>query len=807
MTTRTPSPSRRSPRATSWSLALAAGVLPGVHAAGIDEGVPTALSLVNEPPPPPVAKPAQTLYLEVSINQARTGKLVRFLLQDGQLFASDTSLRELGLRLPADAMARSPSPIMIALADIDGSHVRYDAAGQHLYLRVPLQSLERPTHHIRQPADVAPPVAATSSPGALLNYALYAQRGTDATSLSGFTELRVFGLGPGNWNNTMSSRFSRSPASTTNTRLDSSWQLDLPGAMLSLTIGDVITGALDWSRATRIGGIRISRNFALQPYRVTAPLASFAGEAVLPSTVDLYIEGLRQSSQQVPPGRFQLDTTPSLNGAGQAQLVITDINGQSRIVGFSLYGTPNLLQAGLSDWSLDLGVLRQDYGLRSFAYGRQPMGSISLRRGISDTLTLEAHAEGSAGIGMAGAGAVVLLGRRGGVLSGAWASSRAGGRAGHQYGLGYQWNPPRLALSVGTQRHSRDFRDVAAVRSQANLPLRTDQAFIGISTAAGQFGTSYVAQRHPATPASRYASLNWSRSLAGNALLSVSLSRDLTDRDGDTAFVYWSIPLDRRTNVAASLRHGNNADTLSAEANRSVSADTGGWGWRAQASSGSSAGGRAEITQRGRLGQWTLGAERIGDSNASTLAYASADGALAWLGGLLQPMRRVDDAFALVSTSGVPDVPVQLENRMVGITNPQGLLLINQLGAWQRNQLSVDPQDLPADMQLGATRIDVVPAGRGGTYVQFQMRRSLAVQFGVRDRHGNWVDAGTRAALESPGLPARLTVIGHEGRVYLLDPPPVGLLRIRVDGQECTAPLPTAPVSEGRINLGDVTCQ
>ena len=59
-----------------------------------------------------------------------------------------------------------------------------------------------------------------------------------------------------------------------NVRLDTSWQLDLPDPMLSLTVGDTLTGALSWSRATRIGGVRLSRNFSLQPYRITAPLAS-----------------------------------------------------------------------------------------------------------------------------------------------------------------------------------------------------------------------------------------------------------------------------------------------------------------------------------------------------------------------------------------------------------------------------------------------------------------------------------------------------------------------------------------------------
>src|SRR5690606_34905382 len=117
-----------------------------------------------------------------------------------------------------------------------------------------------------------------------------------------------------------------------NIRLDSTWQLDFPERMLSLTVGDNVTGALSWTRPTRVGGIRLARNFSLQPYRVVTPLVSFTGESVLPSSVDLMINGIRQSREQVLPGQFQIDTAPTLNGAGQAQVVITDINGRSQVV-------------------------------------------------------------------------------------------------------------------------------------------------------------------------------------------------------------------------------------------------------------------------------------------------------------------------------------------------------------------------------------------------------------------------------------------------------------------------------------------
>lgn len=749
---------------------------------------------------PATATEDYTLLLQTSINQADTGQLTPFVVRQQTLLASPHSLRQLGLRLPPELGA----PALIPLSSLAGVSSDYDAARQRINLQVPLSMLDRPpTHRDLRRMDSPRPDPLQRSAGGVLNYDLHARHDGSDTSLSSFSELRLFGLGSGIGSTALAHVFSN--GRTHSTRLDSSWQLDWRDAMVSLSVGDSISAAHEWTRALRFGGVRVSRNFSLQPYRLTTPPASFAGEAILPSTVDLYIDGIRQSSQQLPPGRFQLDSNPSLNGAGQARLVVTDITGQSQTLDFALYGTPHLLQAGLADWSLELGAIRRDYGLHSFVYGNHPVASASLRYGLYDSLTLQAHAEGSRGIQQAGAGTVLLLGRRGGVLSGSLAGSRAGKLAGHQYGLGYQWSARQFSISASSLRRSAGYRDVAAVHEQATLPRRSEQAFAGFGTAAGQFSLSYVAQDHPELPRSRYAGVNWSHALSNNAHLSVSVNRDLSDKRGDSAFAYWSQPLDRHTSRSASLRHGRNGNQLSLEANHTASAPAA-IGWRAQISSGEQQHGlRAEINQRGLRGQWSAGLEHDRAETRYTQTYASGSGALAWIGGRLHALPRVDDAFVLVSTAGVAEVPVLLDNRSVGSTNKHGQLVVSQLSAWQRNQLSIDPQHLPADMQLDRTSAEVVPETRRGVQVVFPMRRTLALHFGVRDRDGQWLPAGSRISVQASGHLPTSSVVGHEGKLYLLDPPPQSRLHF-ADGQ-CSAHLPVAPASEGRINLEDVICE
>lgn len=781
-------------------------------AMGLVAGLP-ALAASNPLPPPPApgdaasnASGTEERYLDVSVNRTANPTLQRFVVSGQMLSTSHATLRALGLRVPADTPVVAG---LIALRDLPGIDITYDPLNQRLALLVPAAMLERPITRIDLSVPNVPPPPAPGTPGALLSYDIHAQQAPGYRGIAGVTELRLSGLGSVTWSNTMSSRFDddKGGRSFHNTRLDSQWQWDLPERMLSLTVGDVITGSLDWSRAIRIGGLHLSRDFSLQPYRITTPLASFAGEVVLPSTVDLYIDGIHQASQQVLPGRFQLDSTPSINGAGRAQLQFTDINGQRRLLDFALYGTPQLLQAGLFDGALDIGVMRRDYGLRSFSYDHTPLLSASLRRGMTRHLTVEAHAEASSALRLAGIGLITLLGENGGIVNASLAGSHASMLHGHQYALGYQWNSSGFTLSTSTLRHSIGFRDAAAVLAQSALPRRTDQLFLGFGNRrGGQISLSYLSQDYPGTPRVRLAGLGWSLALPHQAWLNVQLNREFGNRRDDNALVYFSTPLDRLTQASASLQHRQEGDVLSLQASRSLPGDQDGWGWRAQASGGIRRSAAIEVSRLGPWGLWRAGIDD-GDSGGAT-TYADASGSLVWLGTGMHALRRVDDAFALVSTNGVPGVPVKLENRLVGTTDAQGQLFVTPLRSWQRNRISIDALALPVDMLLDSPQQDIVPAARSGTLVDFSLRRSRALYLQVRDADGRPLPVGSTVAIApQDGPTASTTLVGHDGMVYLRDPPAGAHLRIQHDGSQCIATLPAPSSDDSSITRLALTCR
>lgn len=516
-----PTPVSRWPhRLAEAALLPALWLAAAVHAA--DAPPASAPAPIGADQPSLAGASGHDVYLDVTLNGAARG-LVHFGDRARQLWASAASLRQLGFVLPPGTV----DPV--ALAELPGLQVQYDAAQQRLTLTAPLALLNLPETTLSVPG--IPPHQVSSAPGLLLNYDLYGTAGEHSTaSLSAYNELRAFGrwgvvssTSLSQWQRTDGARQSRT------VRLDTGWSQSWPDRLLTLRVGDTLTGSTGWSRATRIGGIQIGSNFALQPYLVTTPVPALLGSATLPSQIDLYVNGMRQYNGQVPAGPFQLNTQPSISGAGNAQVVLTDAFGRSTTLNFSLYGTQALLKPGLTSWSAELGWVRQNYGLASNDYARQPMLSGTWRRGLSDTVTAEAHAEATKGLVNAGAGGAWLLGQAG-VLTGALAHSSGAGRNGSQLNLGYHWNDRRFNVALNGSRSSGLYRDVATLYGSA-VARASGSATVGFNAdQAGSFSLSYLYQNYPGQTASRYVSAGWYKSLGRSTSLSVTANRDLTGR-------------------------------------------------------------------------------------------------------------------------------------------------------------------------------------------------------------------------------------------------------------------------------------
>ena len=735
------------------------------------------------------------LYLDVVLNGRPTGKLVQFALHGDQVWASQATLAQLGLKLPAGL----PDPL--ALNTLPGAQVDYDAANQRLNLLVPVDMLNVAPSMLNTSHAEVP--HATASPGLLLNYDLYGSRGSDGLgSLSNFSELRAFG-NAGLFDSSFLMQANHQKASgwrSRSVRLDSFWRRSFPGHMLTLTVGDTLTGALDWSRPTRIGGVQLSRNFALQPYRVTTPIPVFTGQATTPSDVELYVNGIQQYSGKVNPGPFELNGPPVITGSGDAQVVLTDAMGRSTTLDFPFYTTNQLLQKGLSDWSGSVGFVRENYGLTSFDYGHDPAASGTWRHGVSDSVTVKAHAEAINGLVNAGAGGVMLLGQAG-VVHGSWAHSSNRSGSGSLTNIGYSWRNRHFNLSLDSTRTQGDWRDVAS-RYGSLPPSVSERALIGYSSNhAGSFSTSYLNLRYPGQTGSRYANGFWSKAF-GRLAVNLSLNQNLDNHQDRSIFLGMALSLDHHLQLGGSLQHDQGSTHLNLNASKPIPGD-GGFGWRSQARLGDGDhSGLAEAGYRGRYGELRAG---LGSSGGGQYGYAEATGSLVLMGGHAFAARRVDNAFAVVSTDGVADVPVKLENRVIGRTDGDGMLLVTPLNAWQENKLEIDPMKLPADVRIERVRTVATPRDSSGTLVDFGIKPMRAASIVLVDENGQPLPVGSRVRLA--GHAGAASVVGYDGIAFLESLEQHNTISVQTDSSRCHASF-DYPRGSGTVpQIGPVTCR
>src|SRR5262249_36839264 len=148
-----------------------------------------------------------------------------------------------------------------------------------------------------------------------------------------------------------------------------------------------------WGRSLRFSGVQYGTNFTLQPDLITYPLPAFPGTAIVPSTVDVLVNGARVGAQQVPPGPFTISNVPVVTGAGDVQFVVRDAFGQQQVITQPFYTSRQLLRPGLDEWSVNAGAERLNYGIESFDYG-SGFASGYWRRGLTDQVTVEVLGEG-----------------------------------------------------------------------------------------------------------------------------------------------------------------------------------------------------------------------------------------------------------------------------------------------------------------------------------------------------------------------------------------------------------------------------
>lgn len=583
-------------------------------------------------------------------------------------------------------------------------------------------------------------------------------------------------------------------------RLDSFFIHDDPAQARRFLVGDFISGSQSWSRPVRGAGFSLQTDFALRPELITQPLPRLRGVPSVPSTVDLYVDGVRQLSQPTP-GPFVIQQPPLLSGYGQLSLVVTDAVGRQSVQTFAFYGSDSLLRQGLTSYSLDAGWLRTDYAGPRDRY-THPFFQGSIRRGLSDDLTIEGRIAATSSVAEAGVGLVFKL-REIAIVSLAGDLSFGAAGTGGLWQVSIEHRSAPFSIYGSIAKTFGDFRDLATRVGDPPINLRIQSGASLSLRDWGHLNLNYTRIRTARSDVG-IVGMSWNRRIGRRMNLYVSghVSQFGLRSRGVSAGII--VPFGQRGimggQVGTGIGTGSNRPTRAAAYAQVAPPLDGGWGWRVRAEGGGRDPGalEGEVRLSSRLvdASVALEATRWGVS-----ARGFATGSIVWLAGSSPRLSSaVGQSFAIVET-GAPNVQIAQENRVIGRTGSDGSLLVPYIASFSPSRIEVVPSALPFSLRAPESAAIVRPPRDAGVVVRLPVSPSRSIYLRIVR------PSGTPPAVGAPILVGgvQVAVVGYDGLVWIEDG--AGQSRIEVadpDGR-CVAMIP-APGTDGAGRATEVVC-
>ena len=751
------------------------------------------------------------LTFDTLINGARGGAWP-MLERAGQLYAPSNAFEEWRLPLPLAASAfffRSQN--FYPLNGLPGFNSRIDASSQTVEMQVSPLAFSATR---LSPGDApATPKRDAVLPALVFNYDLNysaadSRNAASSRDLGMFSELAWSGpLGV----LTHSSVARNLTGETQGTqprravRLETTFTHDSPQEQHTLRIGDSVTRPGLLGRGVFFGGAQVASNYSFTPGFTGQALPAVRGVSSAPSTVELYVNDVLRQVSSVPAGPFSIDNFPVVSAAGEARVVVRDILGRETVLVQPFFTHALLLATGHSEWSLEAGRQRLDYGNTSNAYGAAFAAGL-WRRGMSDEWTAESRATATRNLVELSGGATLLIRQQVLGTIGLAASRDRGVGTGQQWLLGLERQDQGGSFQVQARGATRGYRELGLDADK--LPVRgvfganASHVFDERTT----LGVGLVEQRFwDATPRTTVASLNLGLRVGERASLNLNASRVIDGVNATALGLTLVLPLERRINggLLVSRRAGQNDSHVSAA---QMPLGENGSGWRVLAGhrfgAARAEGGLVHLGEHG-----TLSAD-LNSGAGQTALRAGASGALVLADGHGFASRRIDNSFAVVETPGLPDLSVGLRGMPQARTGADGVALINNLLPYQANPLRLDPRELPVSAEIDSIEANLVPAWRSAVKHRFPVRSGRSVLLRIVFDDGEPAPAG--ATLAVPGRDD-VFFVARRGEAFVTGLEDDTNRKARVllawKGRSCALALSLPPLERDDIaRLGPLTC-
>ncbi len=696
----------------------------------------------------------QLLLANIWVNGLETSTETLVLQQDQKNYIECRVLDSLALKASLFQKNREdPQYCLMTNQDIMS---KIDPSTQSLKITIPTSYFIGYTNQ----ASILQPTKAAL--GAFLNYDFFYNQYDGGSDFNSFFE---FGIFKDFWlfNNTMIYRNHNDNDGQKIVRLNTSLDIDFPDRYTRLTLGDNASLYNPLLNSFRFGGLSYGTTYTERSDFIYWNTPILRGSAVLPSTVDLYINGINIYRQSVTPGDYTLQTGANIQQSGTAQVVVEDVLGNRSVKSFPININNRLLKKGLNEYDISLGKLRYQYDDDSNDY-RDFFSNVYFRRGMTDNTSLGvniAYSERIKNLGLMWTQSLfhsVLLDTNA-------VASSSQGQSGYSLGVALSESFDSFSLGFNSKYSSEAFRALG-YSDQVQNPKFEHLGYISF------FKIPYINNLNV-----NYIERNYYQNtefpLNDTKILSVGLSKTITPKlslglsyfkdfggSSDTG-TYLSLSYNFDQNKSVYFDHSSTPSTRLTYAKSSseqVGFDYSVGVDRSNGNNNYNAFGLLKNT----FGDLSL-QHTQNDEHYTT--QANYRGALVWLNHQLNMTQLVDNAFTLVKVGDTPNIDVFRSLAPIGQTNKKGYVFIHDILPYINYDLSFDQDQIAIEDKVETPTHKIVALNQRGYFVDFPVVHTQQVIVQLRNRNGQLFPRGTQVYVNHDAQ--RPYPVDKDGNVYL----------------------------------------
>lgn len=583
--------------------------------------------------------------------------------------------------------------------------------------------------------------------GGFVNYNLFYQNGDYSEQASAAADFGLF------WKNTfLNSRHTfRKDVNTHDdadtghqTRLSTTLTFEFPKQLTNLQIGDVVSTNTGLNQSYYFGGFRWGTNFISRPDFVYWNTPALKGTALVPSAVDLIINGNKAYNSKINPGEFNIDSNINFRGLGNADLIIDDNMGNRSVQNIPIFVSERLLKKGLTDYSISAGKMRYNYSEQSDDY-RDWFASGYFRHGFSSSTTLGMVADYSHDLSSAGILWSQYLYKLGLLeLNSAYSHDKK--NDGHTVSAEFKRDANVYSIGLKSQYYSQDFK-MLGMEGNHDLPKQESLFYFSKSAipVLGSLSLTYIDRlfRHDVERENeRIFSIRSSRNLFNHLNMSVGFSYDAINQDNNRVDLSLSYRFDDKRAAYFNQTDSDSTNlTFVKNTSNAVGVDYAVGGGR---SNNENTGNIATQfkTKSGNLDMQYL---KTGDNDRYSAAF---HGALVWLGKSVDLTKSVNQGFSLVRVTDSPNVDVSRNDLFIGKTNKHGEIFVHDLIAYTNQHISFNENQLQIEDKVSSARKSIMPLNQRGYIVEFPVVHTKEVTLKLINQAGQSLPKGSQVTVD-----------------------------------------------------------